>query len=124
MFGPVLNSTVKQPFLLMGHENKTQETDPTWKATWPNLKGWKREFEVKKAAHYSFSDLPLAIEALGLQGHLPEEVGQVLGTIEGSRMMNITVSYVTGFLDFVLKNGPGRVLDQRKDFPEVVLVAK
>ncbi|KAJ4984283.1 PAF acetylhydrolase [Stagonosporopsis vannaccii] len=120
MFEPVITSGLKQPFMLMGHENKTQETDPSWKSTWPKLAGWKREFEVKHTAHYSFSDFPLVTEVLGLQGHLPEEVGQVLGTIEGSRMMNLTVSYVTAFLDFVLKGEP-RAVDQIRGFPEVLL---
>lgn len=123
LFEPVTTSGLKQPFMLMGHENKTQETDPSWKATWPKLTGWKREFEVKKTAHYSFSDFPLITEVLGLQGHLPEEVGQVLGTIEGSRMTNLTVSYITAFLDFTLK-GKSRAVDQVKGFPEVSLRSK
>ncbi|KAH6637867.1 Alpha/Beta hydrolase protein [Boeremia exigua] len=124
LFEPVISSGLKQPFMLMGHENKTQETDHTWKATWPKLAGWKREFEVKHTAHYSFSDFPLITEVLGLQGHLPEEVGQLLGTIEGARMMNLTVSYITAFLDRVLKGESGRLLDGGKEFPEVVLRAK
>lgn len=119
-FEPVITSGLKQPFMLMGHENKTQETDPSWKATWPKLAGWKREFEVQHAAHYSFSDFPLITEVLGLQGHLPEEVGQVLGTVEGSRMMNLTVTYVTAFLDFVLK-GESRAVDQIRGFSEVII---
>lgn len=124
MFGSVISTGLNRPFLLMGHDNKTQETDPSWKATWPNLTGWKREFEVKEAAHYSFSDLPLITEALGLQGHLPQEVRPLLGTIKGSRIMNLTVSYVTSFLDFVLKDKSDGVLFQGKDFPEVVLRAE
>ncbi|KAF3046380.1 hypothetical protein E8E12_006309 [Didymella heteroderae] len=123
MFGSVLSAGLSRPFLLMGHENKTQETDPSWKATWPNLKGWKRELEVKDAAHYSFSDLPLITETLGLQGQLPQEVGQLLGNIEGNRMMNLTVSYLTSFLDFVLKKKSRGVLFHSMDFPEVVLNA-
>ena len=121
MFGSVLSTGLTRPFLLMGHDNKTQDTDPSWKATWPNLTGWKKELEAKGAAHYSFSDLPLVTETLGLQEHLPEEVGQLLGNIEGSRMMNLTVSYVTSFLDFVLRNKTRGVLFHGADFPEVVV---
>ncbi|KAF1932133.1 uncharacterized protein M421DRAFT_416860 [Didymella exigua CBS 183.55] len=123
MFGTVLSTGLNRPFLLMGHENKTQETDPSWNSIWPNLTGWKKEFEVKQTAHYSFSDLPLVVETLGLQGQLPEEAGQLLGTIEGSRMMNLTVSYVTHFLDFVLKNKSDSVF-RGNNFPEVVLSAE
>lgn len=124
MFGSVLSTGLSRPFLLMGHDNKTQETDQSWKSTWLHLTGWKRELEVKNAAHYSFSDLPLVVETLGLQGQLPQEVGQLLGTIEGSRMMNLTVSYVTSFLDFVLKNKSDGVLFHGQDFPEVILSAQ
>ncbi|CAO2647735.1 Nn.00g086570.m01.CDS01 [Neocucurbitaria sp. VM-36] len=124
MFGPVLKTGFDRPFLLLGHENKTQETDPSWKAIWPKLTGWKKEFEVKGAAHYSFSDLPLITAALGLQEHLPAEVEQVLGRLEGNRMMNITVTYVTAFLDLLLKSGSEKKLERAsRDFAEVVQVA-
>jgi hypothetical protein len=51
-----------------GHENKTQETDSSWKAVWSKLIRWKREFEIKKAAHYSFLGLPLVTEVLVCKG--------------------------------------------------------
>jgi pimeloyl-ACP methyl ester carboxylesterase len=120
MFGSVLELGFDRPFMLMGHENKTQQTDPSWKQIWLQLTGWKREFEVKKATHYSFSDLPLVTEVLRLNSKLPEEIGLVLGTIEGSRMRNLTVSYVTSFLDLVLKGNLGGVLKNgNQTFPEV-----
>ena len=105
MFGPVLKTGFNDPFMLMGHENKTQETDPSWKTIWPNLTGWRKEFEVKHSAHYSFSDLPLVISALGLDGKLPAQVGELLGSIEGRRMTGLTTTYVAAFLDMVLKGG-------------------
>lgn len=121
MFGPVLKSGFNRPFMLLGHDNKTQETDPSWKAIWPKLTGWKREFEVKKAAHYSFSDLPIITSSLGLQSKLPPQVGEVLGTIEGRRMAGLTVTYVTAFLDKFLKGDSGSILNgKNKEYPEVV----
>ncbi|KAF2035385.1 PAF acetylhydrolase family protein [Setomelanomma holmii] len=124
MFGPVLETGLDRHFMLIGHENKTQETDPSWKAIWPKLTGWKKEFEVKGAAHYSFSDLPLITSVLGLQEMLPPQAGEVLGTVEGERMMKLTVTYVTAFLDMVLKSGGHGVLDGiHGDFPEVAEVS-
>lgn len=124
MFGSVLKAGLDRPFMLIGHENKTQETDPSWKAIWPQLKGWKKEIEVKKAAHYSFSDLPLIASALGVQDKLPSEVKLVLGSIEGHRMMSLVVAYVTAFLNMVLKSGSERDLTRAdRLFPEVVLIA-
>lgn len=124
MFGPVLTAGLDRPFMLLGHENKTQETDPSWKTIWPKLTAWKKEFEVKGAAHYSFSDLPLITSVLGLQQQLQPEIGQVLGTLEGHQMMNLTVSYTTAFLDFVLKSGSENLLHEAgRKFPEVIEVA-
>lgn len=124
MFGPFLTAGTDRPFMLVGHENKTQETDPSWKTTWPNLRGWKKEFEVKGAAHYSFSDLPLIAAVLGLQDVLPAEVEQVLGRIEGERMANLTVAYVAAFLEKVVGSGSEEqfALSSSK-FSEVVEVA-
>lgn len=102
MFGSVLETGLKRPFMLIGHENKTQATDPSWKQIWPHLTGWKKEIEVKGAAHYSFSDLPLIAAETGLQDLLPPEVEQVLGSIEGRQMMNFTVTYIRNFLRTVL----------------------
>lgn len=124
MFGSVLEAGLDRPFVLLGHENKTQATDPSWKAIWPQLRAFKKEFEVKGTAHYSFSDLPLITAALGFQNSLPEEVGQVLGTIEGHRMTGIIVAYVTMFIDMVFKSGSEiGLVESNADFPEVVVVA-
>ncbi|KAF2178021.1 PAF acetylhydrolase family protein [Zopfia rhizophila CBS 207.26] len=124
MFGPVLTAGLDRPFMLMGHENKTQETDPSWKAIWPQLRGWKKEFEVRGTAHYSFSDLPLITSVLDLQNKLQPEIEQVLGTVEGRRMMKLTVTYVTAFLDMVLKSGSEVMLiGGNGEFPEVAEVA-
>ncbi|KAG9190593.1 hypothetical protein G6011_08681 [Alternaria panax] len=124
MFGPVLTTGFNRPFMLMGHENKTQETDPSWKTLWPRLTGWKKELEVKNSAHYSFSDLPSVISALGLDGKLPAQVGELLGSIKGRRMTNLTTKYIVTFLDMVLKDGKEGTFSQAGDqFPEVSEVA-
>lgn len=123
MFGTVLKTGVTRPLMLIGHENKTQETDPSWKTVWQLSKGWKKEIEVKGAAHYSFSDLPLVTSVIGLQEKLPAQAEQVLGSIEGHRMMSLTVTYVTAFFNMVLKSGSEKGFESAgKDFPEVVVV--
>lgn len=125
MFGPVLDRGLDRPFMLIGHENKTRGNDPSWEAIWPSLEDWRREYEVLQTAHYSFSDLPLMLSVL----RLPEEIRQQpdlvqrLGSLEGHRAMEITVSYITAFLDFLLKTGDEGILDGGSDeFPEVVEV--
>lgn len=124
IFGDVLTVGLDRPFMLMGHENKTQETDPSWKTVWPRLTGWKKEFEVLGAAHYSFSDLPLIASVLGFRESLPTEVNEVLGTVEGHRMTEIIAAYTTSLLDMVLKSKPeGLLAGGNAGFSEVVAVA-
>ena len=100
--------------MLMGHKNKTQETDSSWKAVWPKLVR-QREFEVKRAVYYSFSGLPPVAEVLGLQKRLSLEVERVLATVKGGMMMNLTVSYVTAFLESVLLGKLDEFLDLSED---------
>jgi pimeloyl-ACP methyl ester carboxylesterase len=124
MLGEVLTTGLDRPFMLMGHENKTQETDPSWKVFWPQLTGWKKEFEVKNSAHYSFSDLPLITSVLELQDKLPAEVGQVLGNVEGRHMTKLIATYVTAFLNMAFGSGEDKDLSgDNPEFPEVVQVA-
>ena len=47
----------------------------------------------------------MVISALGLDGKLPAQVGELLGSIEGRRMTGLTTTYVAAFLDMVLKGG-------------------
>ncbi|RAR03297.1 nad(P)-binding protein [Stemphylium lycopersici] len=122
MFGPVLKTGFEQPFMLMGHENKTQETDSSWKAIWPRLTGWKKEFEVKSMTHYSFSDLPLVITTLGLDGKLPSEAQKLLGSNEGIRGTNLTTTYVKAFLEMVSGDSNREAFaDAGRDFSERTL---
>ncbi|USP81298.1 uncharacterized protein yc1106_08572 [Curvularia clavata] len=125
MFGQVLDKGLDKPFMLIGHDNKTQATDPSWKTVWPKLRVWKREIEVRKSAHYSFSDLPAVLSALGVGSAQLPGVGDLLGTIEGKRMMQLTTAHVVAFLDLVLKSrGEKGFANAAKEFPEAVTVAQ
>ncbi|PVI04065.1 PAF acetylhydrolase family protein [Periconia macrospinosa] len=124
LFGPVLTHGLDSPLMLIGHENKTRETDPSWTELWPRLRGWKKEYEIKNTAHYSFSDLPLIASVLGIQNQLPLEVKGMIGMMEGKRAMQLTVDYVTAFLDMVLKSSSGNELGKLdKRYIEAVQVA-
>ncbi|EMD95141.1 hypothetical protein COCC4DRAFT_53481 [Bipolaris maydis ATCC 48331] len=124
MFGSVLDKGLDRPFMLIGHANKTQETDPSWKTMWPKLRSWKKEIEVHKSAHYSFSDLPALMSALGLGSTQVPAIGHLLGTIEGKRMMQLTVAHIVAFLDFTLKSrGKRGFTEAARRFPEAVTVA-
>ncbi|EUC48304.1 hypothetical protein COCMIDRAFT_34180 [Bipolaris oryzae ATCC 44560] len=124
MFGSVLDKGIDRPFMLIGHANKTQETDPSWKTIWPKLRSWKKEIEVRKSVHYSFSDLPVLMSAMGLGSAQVPAIGDLLGTIEGHRMMQLTVAHIVAFLDFTLKSrGQRGFAEVARQFPEAATIA-
>ncbi|EOA89976.1 hypothetical protein ACJQWK_02728 [Exserohilum turcicum] len=124
MFGPVLDEGLDRPFMLIGHDNKTQETDPSWKIVWPKLRSWKREIEVRKSAHYSFSDIPILLSTMGVGSTQLAGIGDLLGTIEGKRMMKLTTAHVVAFFDFILKSRSQQgFAEVANEFPEAVTIA-
>jgi pimeloyl-ACP methyl ester carboxylesterase len=123
VFGPGVQTDTEKPVLLFGHEGKNQSTDSTWAALWPHLKGWKIELELIGSEHYTFSDFPLIVQMLGGLGVLPAEIQDLIGSIEGNRVMRILGAYVVNFLNMVLKGGSGGLLTGgSSEFPEVKIV--
>lgn len=119
-FGSVVSRGLNRPFLLFGHEGKNTTSDSSWGEIWPKLTGWKRELMLEDSAHYTFSDLPDVVDVLGIREELPSEVGQLLGTVDGKRALEIVTIYVTSFFDFVLKGKRSGLLDRPSaKFPEV-----
>jgi hypothetical protein len=111
--------------LLVGHEGKNQSTDPSWAATWPELKAWKLELEVLGAQHGSFTDLPLLVDVLGLTPYLPPAVIELLGSITGPRSLEIMRVFVGAFFDKVLRGKGSEILRKATSaYPEVVFIAK
>lgn len=124
-FGPAIQQGTKRPFLLVGHEGKNQSTDPSWGATWPELKAWKLELEVLGTQHGSFTDLPLLVDVLGLAPYLPPAVIELLGSITGPRSLEIMRVFVGAFFDKVLRGEGSEILRKATPaYPEVVFIAK
>ncbi|MCM2423898.1 hypothetical protein [Streptomyces sp. RKAG293] len=67
------------------------------------------------ATHYSFSDIPLFLDELGLPGAQSQQ------TLPGGRSLDITRAYVGAFFDLQLKHTPQPLLDgPTPTEPEVV----
>ncbi|KAJ5119488.1 hypothetical protein N7448_010157 [Penicillium atrosanguineum] len=124
MFGPVLQKGVRGPFLLFGHENKTQATDSSWAEFWSNLQGWKLELELSQSQHYAFSDLPLLVKLLGLPVQKFPAAQAMLGTLNGFRAFEIIHRTVVAFLDFGLRRtSAGPLQGVVSQYSEVSVVA-
>jgi hypothetical protein len=145
--GDVLEIGFDRPFLLFGHTNNTRfyngsDADAysaaTWSQLWSVLTGWKRELELSGSLHYTFSDFPSQIETLGIKLNATELVTLLSGgdelaeanavaiaasLLEAKRGLDVVVTYVVAFLEFVSKGKRESLLDgPNRRFPEVTFV--
>ncbi|MET9442697.1 alpha/beta hydrolase [Streptomyces sp. NPDC006610] len=98
-----------RPFLLLG----TGDGDRSWTRDWPLLDGWKRWIDVTGANHFTFTDVPVLGDQLGL---LPPQE-----PLSGRRSQEITRAYMTAFFDLHLKGVDRGLLDgPTAGHPEVV----
>ncbi|MFF8290914.1 alpha/beta hydrolase family protein [Streptomyces sp. NPDC016309] len=98
-----------RPFLMLG----TGDDDPSWIRDWPLLGGWKRWINVTGSEHFTFTDVPVLADQLGL---LPPEE-----PLSGKRSQEITRAYVTAFFDLHLRGVDRKLLDgPTAQHPEVV----
>lgn len=124
-FGSILRHSLSRPFLLFGHEGKNQSTDASWNAAWLQLHGWKIELMLHGAQHATFSDLPFLAQILGLDRMLPPEAELLLGSIDGTRALDILSKYLIAFFEFVQKGISSPLLQgSDKEYPEVSIVAR
>ncbi|MFJ8645010.1 alpha/beta hydrolase family protein [Streptomyces sp. NPDC093546] len=98
-----------RPFLAMG----TEEDQSSWVESWPRLDGWKRWLKVTGSGHFTFTDVPVLADQLGL---LPPDE-----PLSGDRSQAITRRYVAAFFDLHLKGAAQPLLDgPSAEHPEVV----
>jgi len=81
------------------------------------------ELCLKGAAHQTFFDYFLIVEAYALREKLGREAEKLLGTIEGMRGLEIMVEYVSAFTRFLLKGSNESLLQNGRTtkYPEVVI---
>ena len=127
MYGPVVQKGLDRPFMLMAHTNHTRTNDSTtgdpensWFDIWPNLRGWKLDIELANSQHYTFSDFPIVLQTLGIVPNATTANNLLVTKLNGSRALKIVTTYVTAFLDMVLKCKPSPLLQGPvAAFPEV-----
>lgn len=127
IYGPVVQEGLDKPFMLMAHTNHTRTSnnysgDPSnsWFDFWPNLRGWKRDIILANSAHYTFSDLPIVLETLGIVPNATVASHLLVTDLNGGRALKIVTTYVTAFMDMVLKHKSSPLLEGPvAAFPEV-----
>lgn len=95
IFGPALTQTTDKPFLTMDRVDHNRTNDASLATLWSNLKGFRQEVTVEGTTHMSFTDEPIIVD--DLEDVDREEVD--LGTIKGSRMLDIETAYLNALFD-------------------------
>ncbi|MYS78858.1 alpha/beta hydrolase family protein [Embleya scabrispora] len=94
-------------FMMLGTDDDTHRpggVDRSWDEAWGRLDGWKRWLTVAGANHYSFTDVPVFLDQLGLPG------GRLPAPLAGRRGLDLTRAYVGAFFDLQLKCIPQPLL--------------
>ena len=127
LFGPVVQQGLDRPFMFMAHTNLTRTDDGSagdpsnsWHDIWANLRGWKLDIMLANSLHYTFSDLPIVLETLRIVPNATTAANLLVTDLDGSRALEIVTTYVTAFLNMVLKHKTSPVLQGPvAAFPEV-----
>ena len=127
LYGPVVQEGLDRPFMLMAHTNHTRvagngtgDADSSWFDFWANLRGFKLDIMLANSLHYTFSDLPIVLETLGIVPNATIAGNLQVTDLNGSRALQIVTTYITAFLDMVLKDKISPLLqDPVAAFPEV-----
>ena len=120
MFGPVVERGLDCPLMFFGHEDKNLSTDPSWASIWPRLTSTKVELSLAGSQHGTFTDFPFLAKALGLTRKMGPELRQLLGDIDGERVLEILSVYISTFFDFALGRSQTPIVrNSGKKFPEV-----
>jgi predicted dienelactone hydrolase len=124
LFGPVVAAGLDRPFLLVGAQEHTRSTDPTWAQLWANLRGWRLNLRLTGSGHNSFSDLQVLLPQTAEVLDLPlEAVQQLIGTINPRRSVLNQRAHLTAFFNLHLRHRDNHLLDQPSPhYPEMEFV--
>lgn len=114
MSGPVIEKGLDQPFILVGAEGNTKANVSGWSEFWTHLRSFRRLILIKGTTHGSFEDLLLLGEVyatMSPNGTVPPNLFHDLGTIRGSRMIEIITVYINALFDKCFKKGSGALFD-------------
>jgi dienelactone hydrolase len=124
LFGPVVTTGLKRPFLLLSAGDHNRDNDASWAQFWSASTGWKRDFQLLGSTHGSYFDGEVLFpQAAGLLGLTPAQLAALVGTIDPARAITVESTYVDAFFAQHLRHHPEHLLDGPSPrFPEMVFV--
>lgn len=123
IWGEAVNETNKRPFTIFTSMPHNQTSDPTLAAFWSQLIGSKLLLQVNGAMHNSYPDFPILANNIGINATVVPAIEELIGTIDGIRMLEVLKSYIGGFFQHVLEAKEIQLLQgPSAEFPEVAFV--
>ncbi|MDF5757521.1 alpha/beta hydrolase [Spongiactinospora sp. TRM90649] len=116
-YAPIPPGALSRPFMLLGNQERHSpgSRDVSWDRDWRLMTGWKRWLVMSGAVHQSFTDVPILLEALGLDSG---------AEVTGTRSLELTRRYVRAFLDRHLRGKRSPLLDEPSSrYPEMKICA-
>jgi predicted dienelactone hydrolase len=124
LFGPVIKTGLDRPFMFMSTPIHGRHNDPDWTTFWNRSRGPKLDLKLLKSSHFAYSDLEVIIPQVAAALKLtPEQVTQMIGTLDGPRGAAVQRAYIAAFFDRYLRHRPSPLLrGPSADYPEVEFV--
>ncbi|MEU8758848.1 hydrolase [Streptomyces sp. NPDC048659] len=110
LLGPVADSGLAAPFLLMASGTKTLRTEPSWASCWAASTGPRHALRLRDSAHGSYTDLQILLPLLARRLPVPDAAGLV-GTVDPRRSLAAQRAAVTAFFGRYLRGRPTGFLD-------------
>jgi pimeloyl-ACP methyl ester carboxylesterase len=125
LWGSVVDKGLSSPFLLFSQTNHTQATELNWAKFWSHLRGWKLELQLAQSKHYTFSDFPVLVDALGVSDEARHIIqAESIGTIGGLRAKNVLASYISATLQYFVYGHTSDLLSGPSvEYPDVKFVS-
>lgn len=129
LHGSVIQQDLDRPFINFGQADVTGPGYETWNETWPHLRDFRMQLQLKDSLHLTFSDLPVVFDsapsARVLRNETASTLGSLpgLGTLPGLRVRTILTEYITEACGFFLTGRkPALLRGPSSAYPEVMYI--
>jgi hypothetical protein len=118
-YGDILTEGFHGPFFYIA-SNESPTHDDLVKQ-WPKIRGWKNAILLNGTTHYDYSDLLVLVPQVQGTAMANSYKGK-LGTIDPTRMVGVTTTYLKAFWDWTLLNHKEEPFLSKttKEYPEVL----
>ena len=126
LYGPVVTAGLNRPFLLLSSQDHSRDNDPTWASFWdePRPVGSSTSGCSGSAARLLSSTARCCTRRWRrLLDMPPDQLAQIIGTVDPERAMAATAAYVDSFFDHQLRHHDDHLMDGPSPrFPEMQFV--